>query len=394
MTTLSGACRVEDYYPPETFARIKAFADTQETPFVVLDLPTIAEAYDELVEKFDYASIYYAVKANPAVDVLCLLRDRGSSFDIASRYELDKVMGLGVGPERISYGNTIKKSRDIRYFYEKGVRLFATDSEDDLRNIAVVAPGAKIYVRILTEGTQTADWPLSRKFGCQTDMAMDLLVLARELGLEPHGVSFHVGSQQREISSWDAALGKVKFMYDRLLEENGIKLKMINMGGGFPANYITRTNDLDTYASEITRFLQEDFGDDFPEIIIEPGRSLIANAGILVSEVVLISRKSRTALHRWVYTDVGKFSGLIETMDEAIKYPVATDRAGELEDVVLAGPTCDSADIMYEDHKVPLPLTLSAGDRLYWLTTGAYTTSYSAVEFNGFPPLKEYCIGQ
>ncbi len=393
MTTLSGAARIEDYYPAEVFARIKAFADTKETPFVVLDLPTIDSAYDELVEKFPYARIYYAVKANPAVDVMKLLRDKGANFDIASRYELDKVMGLGVTAERISYGNTIKKSRDVRYFYEKGVRLFATDSEDDLRNIAVAAPGSRVYVRILTEGTQTADWPLSRKFGCQTDMAMDLLVLAKELGLVPYGVSFHVGSQQREISSWDAALGKVKFMYDRLLEENGIKLQMINMGGGFPANYITRTNDLDTYASEITRFLREDFGDDFPEIIIEPGRSLIANAGILVSEVVMISRKSRTALHRWVFTDVGKFSGLIETLDEAIKYPVATEKTGELEDVVLAGPTCDSADIMYENHKCPLPLTLAAGDRLYWLTTGAYTTSYSAVEFNGFPPLKEYCIG-
>lgn len=148
------------------------------------------------------------MKANPATEITELLRDKGSNFDIASIYELDKVMKTGVGPERISYGNTIKKSKDIRYFYEKGVRLFATDSEADLRNIAKAAPGAKVYVRILTEGSTTADWPLSRKFGCQTDMAMDLLILARQLGLEPYGISFHVGSQQRDISVWDAAIAR------------------------------------------------------------------------------------------------------------------------------------------------------------------------------------------
>lgn len=384
--------KIEDYYPPATFQRMKAFADKQETPFVVIDTETIASAYDELGECFPFARIYYAVKANPAVEIIRLLRDKGSSFDIASIYELDKVLAEGVGAERISYGNTIKKSRDIRYFYEKGVRLFATDSEADLRNIAKAAPGSKIYVRILSEGSTTADWPLSRKFGCQPDMALDLLILARELGLVPYGVSFHVGSQQRDIDVWDAVIAKVKVIFERLKEEDGIELKMINMGGGFPANYITKTNSLETYAEEIIRFLKEDFGDELPEIILEPGRSLIANAGILVSEVVLVSRKSRTAVERWVYTDVGKFSGLIETMDEAIKYPIWTEKKGEMEEVVIAGPTCDSADIMYENYKYGLPLNLASGDRIYWLSTGAYTTSYSAVEFNGFPPLKAFYL--
>ncbi|MCP5180965.1 MAG: type III PLP-dependent enzyme [Pseudomonadales bacterium] len=383
---------ITDYYDLESFQRMKAFADTRETPFLVVDRSIIARQYDELLGAFPYAKVFYAVKANPAQEVLELLRDRGSSFDIASIYELDRVLGLGVEPHRVSYGNTIKKSRDIRYFYERGVRMFATDSEADLRNIAKAAPGSKVYVRLLTEGTQTADWPLSRKFGCQTDMALDLLVLARDLGLVPWGLSFHVGSQQRDIGAWDAAIAKVKVIFERLAEEDNIRLKMINMGGGFPANYVTRTHDLATYAEEITRFLVEDFGDDLPEIILEPGRSLVGNAGMLVSEVVLISRKSRTSLHRWIYLDVGKFSGLIETMDESIKYPVYSDKQGELEEAILAGPTCDSADILYENYRYPLPLTLAIGDRLYWFSTGAYTTSYSAIEFNGFPPLKSYYI--
>ncbi|WP_394240213.1 type III PLP-dependent enzyme [Halopseudomonas laoshanensis] len=384
--------KLDEYFDRETFSRIKACADQHETPFLVVDLKTIDRAYDELVEGFPFGKVYYAVKANPSNEVLGLLKDKGANFDIASIYELEKVMALGVKAEQISFGNTIKKSKHIRAFYEKGVRLYATDSEADLRNIAKAAPGSKVYVRILTEGSTTADWPLSRKFGCQTDMAMDLLVLARELGLDPYGISFHVGSQQRDIGAWDAAIAKVKVIFERLKEEDGITLKMINMGGGFPANYITKTNTMTTYAEEITRFLQEDFGDDLPEIILEPGRSLIANAGILVSEVVLISRKSHTALERWVYTDVGKFSGLIETMDESIKFPIWTEKQGELEDVVIAGPTCDSADIMYESYKYGLPLNLAIGDRMYWLSTGAYTTSYSAIEFNGFPPLEAFYI--
>ena len=384
---------VTDYYTTESFHRIKSLADQHDTPFVIIDTNIIHQHYDKLIDCFPYARIYYAVKANPAVEILTLLRDRGASFDIASTFELDKVLALGVSPERCSYGNTIKKRKDIRYFFDKGIRLFASDAEVDLRNIAQEAPGSKVYIRILTEGSHTADWPLSRKFGCQIDMAIELLVLAKTLGLEPYGLSFHVGSQQRDIGAWDAAIGKVKIIFDRMRDEHDITLKMLNMGGGFPANYMTRTNDLDTYAAEITHFLKEDFGDHFPEIILEPGRSLCSNAGILVSEIVLISRKSSTSLHRWIYTDVGKFSGLIETLGEAIKYPIYTEKQGDMEEVVIAGPTCDSADIMYENHKYELPLSLNIGDRLYWLSTGAYTTTYSAIEFNGFPPLKQYLIG-
>jgi ornithine decarboxylase len=381
-----------EYYDQDTFARIKAFADGQETPFVVIDTGTFERQLDHLLGCFPTARIFYAVKANPAPELLTILRDKGCNFDVASRYELDKVLALGVSGDRVSYGNTIKKSRDIRYFHEKGVTLFATDAEADLRNIAKAAPGARVFVRILTEGSQTADWPLSRKFGCQVDMALDLCILARDLGLEPYGISFHVGSQQRDIGAWDSAIAKVKFIFERLQNEDGINLRMINLGGGFPANYLSRTNDLQLYAEEISRFLAEDFGEDMPEIILEPGRSLAGNAGVLVSEVVLISRKSRTGLNRWIYTDIGKFGGLIETLDESIKYPIYVEKQGELEEAVIAGPTCDSADILYENYKYGLPLNLAIGDRMYWLSTGAYTTTYSAIEFNGFPPLQAFYI--
>ncbi|WP_372781462.1 type III PLP-dependent enzyme [Litorivivens sp.] len=380
--------------PESNWQRIRDFAADKQTPCLVVDRDIIRGKFQELREVFPYASVYYAMKANPDQAVLRCLEEMGSNFDIASVYELDKLLDLDVSPDRMSYGNTIKKAREIEYAYNKGIRMFATDSESDLRNIAKYAPGSKLYVRILTEGTETADWPLSRKFGCQADMAIELIVLAKELGLDACGISFHVGSQQRDIGAWDAAIAKVRFIYDRVAE-HGIKLRLINMGGGLPAVYSNRSHDIEAYGTAIRRFLDEDFGDDQPEIIIEPGRSLVGESGVLISEVVLVSRKSRDSLYRWVFLDVGLFGGLIESLGESIKYPVYCDKAGvcgEEEEVVLAGPTCDSMDILYEDHRYALPQSLEAGDRLYWLSTGAYTTSYSSVEFNGFPPLKTYVI--
>lgn len=387
------------YYSDKEWEKVKKFADTMETPFLVVNTNIIKRKFNELKKHFPFVKIYYAVKANPAKDVIKLLYSLGSNFDIASIYELDKVMELGVPADRLSYGNTIKKSKHIAYAYERGVRLFVSDSETDLNKIAEHAPGSKVFIRILTESSSTADWPLSRKFGCHSDMAIDLVVMAKKLGLEPYGISFHVGSQQRDIGSWDDAIAKGSYIFNWLKEEEGIKLQMMNLGGGFPASYVKKTNTLATYSKEITRYLQEDFGDDMPEIILEPGRSLVADAGILVSEIVNITKKNYSALYRWVYTDVGKFGGLIETIDESIKFPIYYEIENEKEltaddygEVVIAGPTCDSMDTMYEDYKYTLPLNLKIGKRLYWFSTGAYTSSYSSVEFNGFPPLKTYII--
>lgn len=387
--------RLENYCSPEEWDKIQEFSKEKETPFLVVDLEVIRQKYQELTTCFPIAKVFYALKANPGAPVVNLLRELGSNFDIASIFELNRVLECGVEPDRISYGNTIKKAAHIKYAYDKGVRLFATDSKSDLQNIAEQAPGSKIFVRILVEGGETAEWPLSRKFGCHPDMAIDLLVQAKNLGLVPYGISFHVGSQQKDIAVWDAALSKVKYMFDWMKFEEDVSLKMINMGGGFPANYISEVNPIQIYAEEILRYLHDDHGDDLPEIILEPGRSLVGESGVLVSEVVLISRKSRTDLNRWVYLDVGLFQGLIETLGEAIKYPIYTpkmDERGPEGTVVLAGPTCDSADIMYENSHYQLPLSLGVGDRLYWLTTGAYTNSYSSVEFNGFPPLATYYL--
>ena len=381
-----------DYYSKSDFDRMMSASRKYPTPFVLFNLDILRRKYQELTTLFPYARVHYAVKANPAVEVLKLLASLGSNFDVASIYELDRVLSLGVSPDRISYGNTIKKREHIRYAYEKGIRLFASDSKYDLRNLAEEAPGSRVFVRILVEGGESADWPLSRKFGCHPDLAADLILYALKMKLNPCGVSFHVGSQQREIGNWNSALVKVRYIFD-FLESQGIKMSLINMGGGFPASYISRTSPLEMYASEISRFLREDFSEQ-PEILLEPGRSLAADPGILVSEVVLIAEKAHLAVDKWLYLDAGKFNGLAETMDECIKYPLFCEASGEdCTDFIIAGPTCDSQDVMYENFRNPLPSGIKAGDRVYWLSAGAYTASYASVEFNGFKPLPVYFVG-
>ncbi|MBW6514526.1 MAG: type III PLP-dependent enzyme [Candidatus Syntrophosphaera sp.] len=377
---------LQRYMAQERFARFKEFAATQDSPILIVDLDVIKAKYLELQRSIPGLEIYYAMKANPMNEVISLLDSLGSNFDVASTHELKQLQRLGISPERMSFGNTIKKEKDIRYFFEQGVRLFVTDSESDLLNIAKNAPGSQVYFRLLTEGTG-ADWPLSRKFGAHPDVIYNLILKAAELNLEPWGASFHVGSQQRDIGQWDDAIAKCKYLFDAVLEE-GIELKMINLGGGYPANYVDPAYSIEEYSAEIQRFIHEDFGDNMPQLVMEPGRSLVADAGMIVAEVVNISSKARNNLYKWVYLDVGKFGGLIETIDESIKFPIYFEREGLADEIILAGPTCDSMDIMYEYYKYHMPENTQIGDKVYIFTAGAYTQSYSSVNFNGFPPLR------
>jgi ornithine decarboxylase len=336
-------------------------------------------------------SVYYAVKANPAPEVLRVLAELGSNFDVASPREVDLCLAAGASPDTLSYGSTIKKTADIAYAYGRGVRTFAFDSIGELEKIAESAPGSGVMCRILTSN-EGAEWPLSRKFGCEIDMAATLLKLACPMGLEATGVMFHVGSQQRHPHQWDEALALTARLFSELADA-GVDLQVVNLGGGFPATYRGHVPAIESYAEAITKGLVHHFGDRLPRTIIEPGRYIVGDAGIIRSEVVLVSRKRDDDEKRWVYLDVGIFGGLAEAMGEAIKYRVVTSRDGGAEGpVVLAGPTCDSVDILYEQADYPLPLELTAGDTVDILSAGAYTTTYATVGFNGFGPLASYCI--
>ena len=365
--------------------------NSPETPCLVVDLDVIAQAYDALRRHLPLACVFYAVKANPAAAIVAMLESKGANFDVASRGEIELCLQSGVTAERLSFGNTIKKEKDIAFAFDAGLRLFAFDSARELEKLSRSAPGAQVFCRILVD-CQGADWPLSRKFGCSPEMAIDLLRRARELGLDPYGVSFHVGSQQTDLAQWDRAVGAAARMFSLLVDAD-IDLRMVNIGGGFPAHYTGEVPAIERYARAVMAAVTRHFGNHLPEIIIEPGRSLVGDAGVIQSEVVLISEKGGGDDRRWVYLDVGKFNGLAETMDESIKYRIATPgREGQRGPVILAGPTCDSADILYEKTEYRLPLGLEVGDKVEILAAGAYTASYASVGFNGFAPICTYCI--
>ena len=374
-------------------ARIRDFLrrNHDDGPRLVVDLDVVRDNYMSFAKALPDTRVFYAVKANPAPEVLALLAKLGSCFDTASVAEIEMVLAAGAAADRISFGNTIKKERDIARAFALGVRLFAVDCKAEVEKISRAAPGAKVFCRFLF-GCAGAEWPLSRKFGCDPEMAVEVLDHAQKLGLEPCGVSFHVGSQQRRTAAWDEALKTAAAIF-RACAERGMNLTMVNLGGGFPTKYLREVPAVQSYGRSIFKALRKHFGNAIPETIIEPGRGMVGNAGVIEAEVVLVSKKSEQDQARWVYLDIGKFGGLAETMDESIRYPIKTPRdGGEVGPCVLAGPTCDSADVLYEKRPYDLPISLEIGDKVLIEGTGAYTATYAAVAFNGFAPLRTFHI--
>jgi ornithine decarboxylase len=371
--------------------KVVSFLDTMPaTPCLVLDLDRVADNYAALRRALPAAAIYYAVKANPAAPVLRLLAEAGSCFDAASLPEVESCLAAGADAARISFGNTVKKPAAIAKAHAYGVPLFAFDSAEELEKIAAHAPGAKVYCRIAVKN-EGAEWPLSKKFGTTTERAKELLLSAPAMGLVPHGVSFHVGSQQTGTAAYSLAVAQAAMIFTDL-KAQGVELKMINLGGGFPIRYQRDVPGADDFSSVIMDAMIEHFGNDIPDMLIEPGRAMVGNAGTVVAEAVLICQRIPEDPRRWVYLDIGRYGGLAETEGEAIRYRITAGTGGPVGPVVLAGPTCDGVDVMYEQTPYLLPMGLKSGDRVLIHDTGAYVTSYASQNFNGFAPLEEHYI--
>jgi ornithine decarboxylase len=354
------------------------------TPCLVLDLDQVRRAYLRLRHELPGSRVYYAVKANPDPQVLAVLARLGAGFDVASPAEVDSALAAGAPPGSISYGSTVKKRSDVSAAFAAGVRRFAVDSAADLSNIAVAAPGVQVYCRLFVPG-DGARTPFGRKFGCTPAEAAALLGAARHLGLTPYGVSFHVGSQQLDPAAFERGVCAAAEVAGR-----GAPVPVLNLGGGFPVGYADPVPPVAEFATAIRGAVARYFPGRAPELAVEPGRLLVAEAGVIETEVVLVADR---AGRRWVYLDIGRYGGLAETENEAIAYRIVSTRGGPNGPVVLAGPTCDGDDVLYEHTPYQLPLALLAGDRLKILAAGAYTASYASVAFNGFPPLRTLCIG-
>jgi ornithine decarboxylase len=352
------------------------------TPRLELDVDLALRRYADLSRSLPGTAIHYAVKANPHQALLTRLAGVGARFDVASPAEVTGCLEVGARPSGLIYSNPVKLREDVASAARAGVRLFVVDSPEETAKIAATAPGAQVLCRLVTSG-EGSDWPLSRKFGCSTAEAVAILRLASMLGLEPAGVSFHVGSQQRDPHAWRAPIGAAARVFASL-DAEGTRPWLLDLGGGFPAAHEGGAPSLREYGVAIDSFLADSFGSRRPQTLAEPGRGIVGDAGVIVSEVVSVLHRGDT---RWVYLDCGVFTGLVETLDEAIRYRLSTDVGGPVGPCVLAGPTCDSADVMYERIPVHLPLALAEGDIVRIESAGAYTACYTTVGFNGFAPL-------
>ncbi|RMI30229.1 type III PLP-dependent enzyme [Nocardia stercoris] len=335
------------------------------------------------------ARIRFAVKASPQPEIIRLLADEGAEFDVASIGEIEQCLGLGVDPAVLCYGNPIKKATHIAAAYAAGVRRYAFDTESDLERIAEFAPNSEVECRFLASAPQSQT-PFGTKFGCAPGEAVHLLVRARDLGLRVVGPYFHVGSQQLDPAAWRIGIEQAGAIAEALAVKD-ISVTAVNIGGGLPISYADPAPGTTELGEVIAAAMAESLP-EHTELIVEPGRALVGNAGVVHAEVVSV-RKAPDG-RRWVYLDIGRYNGMAETENEYIAYRFETGRDGDpLEEAVVAGPTCDGDDVLYQRTRVLLPTTLQAGDPIRILDTGAYTASYSSVSFNGFPPLAVTVIG-
>jgi ornithine decarboxylase len=350
-----------------------------KTPCLVVDADKVKSNLSRIGRGIRNCRVFYAVKANPSMEVVGLIEKLGAGFEISSDGELEVLRRLGVSPDRIICSNPIKRPTFIETAARYGIDRFSFDSRDEITKMAKSAPGSSVYVR-LTIPNEGSEWPLSKKFGVEIETALPLLVEAAENGLNPVGITFHVGSQCTNLYSWNIALDKARLLWDEAAKLGIKNLSLLNMGGGYPVKYTRDVPDIDTIDRHIDALIRERF-DENVEVHIEPGRAVIGDAGIIVTAVT--GKAVRQGRQQWLYIDVGVFNGLMESVG-GIRYTYVLENhghPGHKKTWVLAGPSCDSFDVIDQNVSLHEP---EIGDYILVLTGGAYTVSYAS-EFNGCP---------
>lgn len=366
-----------DFVKASTRDKVKRYVadNNKATPYLLVDREVLCEKIALIGRNIRNSKVFYAIKANPDRQIAEILNNLGVGFEISSDGELHILSSLGVGPERIITSNPVKTLSFLEEAAKYGIRHFAYDSKAEVGKMSQYVPGSQVYVR-LSVPNEGSEWPLSKKFGVEIDQARELLFHARDKGLDPAGITFHVGSQCTDVYSWNIALDKVRELWDDV-EAGGIKLKVLNIGGGYPVRYTKSVVDIETIEKRIDSIISGKFPEDI-DIYIEPGRAVVGDAGIFVTTV--IGKAPRIDDENWLYVDVGVFNGLMESVG-GIKYTYIVDSEKRNKHWVLAGPSCDSFDVIERDVELPEP---EIGSKILILSSGAYTTSYAS-EFNGFP---------
>lgn len=357
---------------------LKDYLKPDETPTLLIDLKGVKSRYIEIKYHLPFVKIYYAVKANDHISIISSLAELGSGFEIASTEELKKVLSFGVSPDRIISSNPIKPMDFIEFAYRHGVDRFAVDSFVEVDKISKVAKRSRVYVRIVVPN-EGSEWPLSKKFGLDIDTALEVLEYAKDKGLIPYGITFHVGSQCNNYRNWFIAIKLASELWEKA-RRKGINLQVLNMGGGLPVRYMYEALRVEDIAYYVKGLLQKYFPKLPHEVQMEPGRGVVGDQGIMITRVI---GKAKRGEEHWLYIDTGVFNGLAEALG-GIRYPFYVEREGPLKEWTIGGVSCDSMDVVAKSVALPEP---EVGDYVYILSAGAYTNVYAS-NFNGFPAPK------
>jgi ornithine decarboxylase len=365
------------YEPPPIpldVVRAHAAAGPADTPYLVGDLSVVDRKLARLREALPGVVPHYAMKANPDPRLLAHVRDLGVRFEIASIHELDLLERAGVDPAGVIFSNPVKPLAAIESAWRRGVATMVVDDLDEIEKTAKVSTAIRLCLRLETTNTGS-DWPLTGKFGATAAEALVIIEHCARNGLDLAGLTFHVGSQCRNLENWHAGIENAKLLMERM-EAAGISPALLNLGGGFPVQHTRPMPSIEEIGATVRQSLaalQRDL-----TVIAEPGRYLVGDSFWMVTRVVgTATRKG----HRWVYLDVGAFTGLAETL-EGFDYELFCDRAGPEIPATVAGPSCDTADVLFQEKM--LPEDLRADDLVYIPNAGAYTIAYAST-FNGFP---------
>lgn len=359
-----------------SFARARVLAARYGTPLLVISRSTLLRSYRKLEESLPGIEFFYAAKANPHRVVLSTLRKAGSSVDVCSYGEARLALRAGFRPEQMIHTHPCKTVRNLVDCYRAGLRWFTFDSSFELPKLVEHAPDANLLLRLAVSSSSSVI-DLSAKFGASRTEALPLLKRAAQMDLKVRGISFHVGSQCICPDDFTSALREARRIWNQA-SAAGLPLEVLDIGGGIPAPYREAILTTEAYCQALSQALETTFGDLSIRIIAEPGRCLCAEAVTLVTSVI---GKTCRGGRNWYIIDDGLYGSFSGKVYDHADFPLIAEDETErpLAPCVVAGPTCDSTDVVARDQPMP---DLDIGELLLVPTMGAYTSA-SASDFNG-----------
>lgn len=351
----------------------EALAQEYGTPLLVLSLEQIEKNYRLLRTHLPRVKVFYAIKANPHRRILELMRDIGSNFDVASDGEIMELSSLGVDGSRMIYANPMKTVNGLRACRNAGVGKMTFDSAGEIDKMARECPGATVLLRIRIDNS-SAHVDLNKKFGAAREQALELLLKARDAGLDAAGIAFHVGSQTTSADPYLYALDIAREIFEEAAAA-GMQLRIMDIGGGFPIPEPKVRFNLQEMLNQINARLDEDFPG--VEIWAEPGRFICGTAVNLITSVIGVTERGGQP---WYFLDEGLYGTFSGVLFDQWDFKLISFKEGEQVAATFAGPSCDSLDIMFRGK---MTVRQEEGDLILVPICGAYTSA-SATTFNGF----------